>query len=68
MTDTKLVLLRTHRDNFNRFNEVLATDLTPYERRYVEDRMLEERHAIRFLIKSEAAWRTWRGEIRAVAS
>ena len=50
MTDTTLVLLRTLRDNFNQFNEVLSTDLTPYERRYVEQRMIEERSAIRLLI------------------
>ena len=50
MTNTTPILLRTHRDNFNRFIEVLSTDLTPYERRYVEQRMIEERSAIRSLI------------------
>ncbi len=51
-----MVLLRTHRDNFSRYNDVLTTDLTPpYELKYVERRMLEERRAIQSLIASENA-------------
>lgn len=55
MTETTLILLRTHRNNFNRFNAVLASDLTPYERKYVEQQMLEQRIAIRSLLQGEAA-------------
>jgi hypothetical protein len=52
MTDEKLALLRTHRNNISRYRRLLGTRLTELERRYVERRLSEERSALERLAAS----------------
>jgi hypothetical protein len=46
MTDEKLALLRTHRNNISRYHRLLQTELTEFERRFIERRLSEERSAV----------------------
>ncbi len=46
MIDEKFALLRTHRNNINRYRRMLRTELTELERRYIEKRLSEERSAM----------------------
>jgi hypothetical protein len=46
MMDEKLALLRAHRNNISRYHRLLKTELTEFERRFVERRLSEERSAI----------------------
>ena len=52
MTDEKLALLRTRRNNISRYRRLLETRLTEFERRYVERRLSEERSALERLAAS----------------
>jgi hypothetical protein len=46
MTDEKLALLRAHRNNISRYHRLLQTELTEFERRFIERRLSEERSAV----------------------
>lgn len=46
MIDEKLALLRAHRNNISRYQRLLNTELTEFERRFIERRLSEERAAI----------------------
>jgi hypothetical protein len=52
MTDEKLALLRTHRNNVSRYRRLLKTNLTELEREYVECRLSAEQLAIETLAGS----------------
>ena len=42
MIDQQLARLRTHRNNIQRYRNLLQTNLTELERQFVEKRMIEE--------------------------
>lgn len=44
--DEELGLLRGHRSNISRYQRLLKTELTEFERRFIERRVSEERSAI----------------------
>jgi hypothetical protein len=46
MVDEELALLRGHRSNISRYQRLLKTELTEFERRFIERRLSEERSAI----------------------
>jgi hypothetical protein len=46
MVDEELALLRGHRSNISRYQRLLKTELTEFERRFIERRVSEERSAI----------------------
>ncbi len=46
MIDDQLALLRAHRNNIGRYQRLLKTELTEFERRFIERRLSEERAAI----------------------
>lgn len=52
MIDDKLALLRAHRNNIGRYRRLLETELTEFERRFLERRLSEERAAIEKLSAS----------------
>ena len=52
MIDEKLALLRTHRNNISRYRRLLKTQLTDYERQFIEKRLSEERSAMENLAAS----------------
>lgn len=43
MSDDKLALMRAHRNNIRRYRRLLETELTDLERRFIEQRLAEER-------------------------
>lgn len=49
MIDEKLAQLRTRRNNVRRYHRLLKTELTEFERRYIERRLSEERSAMQEL-------------------
>ncbi|RXT44303.1 hypothetical protein [Bradyrhizobium betae] len=52
MMDEKLALLRAHRNNISRYRRLLKTELTEFERQFIEKRLAEERSAIEQLAGS----------------
>jgi len=52
MIDEKLALLRAHRNNIGRYRRLLKTELTEFERQFIEKRLAEERSAIEQLAAS----------------
>lgn len=52
MIDDELALLRAHRNNIGRYQRLLKTELTEFERRFIERRLSEERSAIERLSAS----------------
>jgi hypothetical protein len=52
MIDEKLAMLRTHRNNIRRYDRLLETRLTEFERQYIERRRSEERSAMERLAAS----------------
>ena len=52
MIDEKLAMLRTHRNNIRRYDRLLETRLTEFERQYIEKRLSEERSAMERLAAS----------------
>ena len=46
MTDETFALLRTHRNNINRYRRLLKTELTELERQFIEKRLAEEQFAM----------------------
>jgi hypothetical protein len=52
MFDEKLARLRTHRNSIGRYNRLLKTNLTELERRFIENRVAEERTAMEALAAS----------------
>jgi U3 small nucleolar ribonucleoprotein component len=52
MTDENLALLRTHRNNINRYRRLLKTKLTECERQFIEKRLSEEQSAVERLAAS----------------
>lgn len=57
MTDEKFVRLRVHRNNIDRYRQLLKTTLTDIERDFIELRLSEEQAAIDalFLLKVRAS-------------
>ena len=49
MLDEAFARLRTHRSNIQRYRQLLDTDLTDLERRFITRRMAEEQSAIETL-------------------
>jgi hypothetical protein len=49
MLDEAFARLRTHRSNIQRYRQLLDTDLTGLERRFITRRMAEEQSAIETL-------------------
>ena len=49
MLDEAFARLRTHRSNIQRYRQLLDTDLTDLERRFITRRMAEEQSAIESL-------------------
>ena len=52
MLDENLARLRTHRNEINRYRRLLRTYLTPLERDFIEQRILEEQMALNGLADS----------------
>jgi hypothetical protein len=52
MTDENFALLRTHRNNISRYRRLLKTNLTEFERQFIERRLAEERSAMENLAAS----------------
>jgi hypothetical protein len=52
MIDEQFAMLRAHRNNIGRYQRLLKTELTEFERRFVERRLSEERSAIEKLAAS----------------
>jgi hypothetical protein len=52
MIEEKLALLRTHRNNIFRYHRLLKTELTQFERQFIERRLSEERSAMEKLAAS----------------
>ena len=52
MTDEKFARLRTHRNNIDRYRQLLKTDLSELERQFIERRLTEEESAIEILAAS----------------
>jgi hypothetical protein len=52
MIDENLALWRTHRNNISRYNRLLKTELTEFERQFIERRLAEERSAMEILVAS----------------
>ena len=52
MIDEKLALLRTHRNNIGHYHRLLKTELTQFERQFIERRLSEERSAMEKLAAS----------------
>jgi hypothetical protein len=50
--DEKFALLRAYRNNITRYRRLLKTELTEYERQFIERRMSEERSAMEKLAAS----------------
>ncbi|WP_246791606.1 hypothetical protein [Bradyrhizobium commune] len=46
MMDENLALLRAHRNNISRYHRLLKTELTEFERHFIERRLAEERSAL----------------------
>ncbi|MCK1519407.1 MULTISPECIES: hypothetical protein [unclassified Bradyrhizobium] len=49
MTDEEIARLRAHDSNISRYRRLLKTNLSDLERRYLEQRLSEERSAIKSL-------------------
>jgi hypothetical protein len=52
MIDEELALLRGHRSNISRYQRLLKTELTEFERQFIGRRLSEERSAIEKLAVS----------------
>jgi hypothetical protein len=52
MIDDHLALMRAHRSNINRYQRLLRTRLSEFERQYIERRLSEERSAMDALLAS----------------
>jgi hypothetical protein len=52
MIDEKLAQLRARRNNIHRYDRLLKTELTEFERQYIERRLSEERSAMQELTAS----------------
>ncbi|WP_441237861.1 hypothetical protein [Bradyrhizobium sp. 930_D9_N1_4] len=52
MMDDEVALLRAHCNNISRYRRLLKTELTDFERRFIERRLLEERAVIEKLSAS----------------
>jgi hypothetical protein len=50
--DTRIVRLRTYQKNIDRYADLLETNLSEVERRYIERRMSEERLAMGLLMNA----------------
>jgi hypothetical protein len=50
--DTRIVRLRTHQKNIDRYAGLLETNLSEIERQYIEKRMSEERLAMGLLMNA----------------
>jgi hypothetical protein len=48
--DSRIVRLRTHQKNIDRYEGLLETSLSEVERQYIEKRMSEERLAMALLM------------------
>ena len=48
--DSRIVRLRTHQKNIDRYEGLLETNLSEVERQYIEKRMSEERLAMALLM------------------
>ena len=49
MTDEEIARLRAHDSNISRYRRLLKTNLSDLERRYLEQRLSEERSAVKSL-------------------
>ena len=52
MIDQQLARLRTHRNNIQRYRNLLRTSLTEIERQFVEKRLVEEQSNLNSLTTS----------------
>ena len=52
MIDQQLVRLRAHRNNIQRYRNLLQTNLTEVERQFVEKRLIEEQSNLDRLVTS----------------
>ena len=54
--EARIVLLRTHQKNMDRYEGLLETKLSEVERQYIEKRMSEERLAMAMLMNAPKHW------------
>jgi chromosome segregation ATPase len=52
MIDQQLARLRTHRNNIQRYRDLLKTSLTEFERQFVQKRLTEEQSSLEGLTTS----------------
>ena len=52
MIDQQLARLRTHRNNIQRYRDLLKTSLTEFERQFVQKRLTEEQSNLESLTNS----------------
>jgi hypothetical protein len=52
MIDENFALLRTHRNNVSRYSRLLKTELSEFERQFIERRLAEERSEVDRLVAS----------------
>jgi hypothetical protein len=50
MIEERFARLRTHRNNVQRYRQLLETNLTDLERQFIEKRLSEEQSAIESLV------------------
>jgi hypothetical protein len=61
VTDEEIARLRAHDSNINRYRRLLKTNLSDLERRYLEQRLSEERSAVENLAHPPPTPRTEHG-------
>ena len=52
MVDEKLARIRTHRNNIDRYNRLLKTNVSDFERQFIERRLNEEASSLAKLAES----------------
>ena len=65
MDEKRIVRLRAHQQNIERYQSLLRTKLSEIEAQYIERRLSEERHSLRMLdsIAPPSMWNSLRGAL-----
>ena len=63
MADETLAQFRAHRQNINRYRSLLHTNLTEFERRFIERRIAEEEAAVSALAFGDSQHAASKGSV-----
>ena len=63
MIDETLAQFRAHRQNINRYRSLLQTNLTEFERRFIERRIAEEEAAVSALAFGDSQYVASKGSV-----